>query len=84
MSTIREIGPPSKGVQAPNRRDAAISAGVAVLGSTLAMAQVNPRSVHTEVVCWMSRFFISSVINFTTSSCMITALLGTKVPTPIA
>src|SRR5579872_3459729 len=62
----------------------AISAGVAVLGSTLAPEQVNPRKVHSEVVCLIPRFCMAPVISVTTSECMITALFGTKVPTPIA
>ena len=37
----------------------AISAGVATLGSTLAWAHVNPRSVHSDVVCVMPFSFIS-------------------------
>ena len=62
----------------------AISAGVAVFGSTLAVEQVNPRRVHSEVMCLMPLSCIAFAINFTTSGCMMTALLGTNVPTPIA
>ena len=42
----------------------AISAGVAVLGSTLAPEQVNPRNVHSEVVCLMPLSFITPLISF--------------------
>jgi hypothetical protein len=62
----------------------AISARVAVLGSTLAKVEVNPLKVHSEVVCLIHRCFIESLISFTTYACIMTALLGTKVPTPIA
>src|SRR3954470_3487798 len=67
-----------------NARIRWISAGVATFGSTLAWAQVKPRSVHSDVVCLMPRSCISFIMSVTASSCMMTALFGTKVPTPIA
>ena len=53
-------------------------------GSTFATEQVNPRNVHSEVMCLMPCAFMRLIIESTTSGCMMTALLGTKVPTPIA
>src|SRR5947209_4085284 len=50
----------------------AISAGVAVLGSTLALEQVKPLNVHSDVVCRNPLCCITLLISFTTSSCMIT------------
>jgi hypothetical protein len=61
-----------------------ISAGVATFGSTFTWEQVKPRSVHSEVVCTMPRAYITPAISATASSWMMTALLGTNVPTPMA
>ena len=55
-----------------------------VMLATLACAHVKPLSVHSEVVCLMSFAFISRAMSATASSWMMTALLGTNVPTPIA
>ena len=50
------------------------------MGSTLAVEQVNPRRVHSEVVCLIPFSAINLVIRFMASSLMCTALLGRNVP----